>query len=100
MHGLSEMTIGGLRKEHLRYNSIGKIVSKKASDSAKRKQNLGIFVTEASVSNCFKKSPKIGTPEYHEFIKRNNEYKQKKLEEEKLEEEKLEKLKTETEKVI
>jgi len=41
MHGNALQTSGGLRKTDLKYNKWGKIVSKKASRSAKRTKNLG-----------------------------------------------------------
>ena len=40
MHGTAKMTGGGLTKKHLKYNKRGKIVSKKASKSAKKSNNL------------------------------------------------------------
>jgi predicted RNase H-like nuclease (RuvC/YqgF family) len=41
MHGTAEKTSGGLKKNDLKYNKYGKIVSKKASLSAKKVNNLG-----------------------------------------------------------
>jgi len=78
MHGLCERTQGGLRKEDLKYNPTGKIVSIRASENSKRNQNLGIFIKKAIIPNCFIKSPKIGTPEYEEYIKLDKEFKEKK----------------------
>ena len=43
MHGTALKTSGGLRKRDLKYNKSGKIVSKKASASAKRCNNLGLM---------------------------------------------------------
>ena len=40
MHGNAKMTGGGLRKKDLKYNKHGKIVSKKVSSMAKKKQRL------------------------------------------------------------
>ena len=40
MHGTAKMTSGGLMKKHLKYNKQGKIVSKKASNAAKKSKNL------------------------------------------------------------
>jgi hypothetical protein len=37
MHGGAEKTVGGLRKEDLMYNSAGRIVSKKKSQTMKKK---------------------------------------------------------------
>jgi hypothetical protein len=41
MHGTAEKTSGGLKQNDLKYNKYGKIVSKKASSSAKKVNNLG-----------------------------------------------------------
>ena len=40
MHGTAKKTSGGLTKSQLKYNKQGKIVSKKASTSAKKSNNL------------------------------------------------------------
>ena len=40
MHGTAKMTSGGLMKKHLKYNKRGKIVSKKASKTAKKLNRL------------------------------------------------------------
>ena len=40
MHGTAKKTSGGLAKNQLKYNKQGKIVSKKASKSAKKSNNL------------------------------------------------------------
>ncbi len=40
MHGNAKMTSGGLTKKHLTYNNAGKIVSKKASKTAKKLNRL------------------------------------------------------------
>lgn len=40
MHGTAKKTSGGLTKSQLQYNKQGKIVSKKASRSAKKSNNL------------------------------------------------------------
>ena len=40
MHGTAKKTSGGLVKSQLKYNKQGKIVSKKASKSAKKSNNL------------------------------------------------------------
>jgi hypothetical protein len=37
MHGGAEKTVGGLTKEHLMYNKVGRIVSKKKSETMKHK---------------------------------------------------------------
>lgn len=41
MHGNAVRTSGGLTKKDLKYNSQGKIVSRAASNAAKRNKNLG-----------------------------------------------------------
>ena len=66
-HGICTQTSGGLHKNDLIYNSIGKIVSKKASSSALKSKNLGKFLT-IPIPNIFTKSPKIGTNEYNNII--------------------------------
>jgi len=40
MNGTAEMTSGGLKKSNLKYNSQGRIVSKKKSMQAKKDQRL------------------------------------------------------------
>ncbi len=40
IHGNALQTTGGLKKDDLTYNSNGKIVSKKASKTAKKNNNL------------------------------------------------------------
>ena len=40
MHGTARRTSGGLRKQHLKYNKRGKIVSKRASARAKKENRL------------------------------------------------------------
>ncbi len=66
-HGICEQTSGGLHKDDLIYNSIGKIVSKKASSSAFKTKNLGNFLT-ITLPKKFNKSPKVGTIEYNDII--------------------------------
>jgi hypothetical protein len=41
--GTAMRTKGGLRRQHLKLNRIGTVVSIKASDAAKRNRNLGNF---------------------------------------------------------
>ena len=43
MHGTAMKTSGGLTKKNLRMNKHGRIVSIKASKSAKKNKNLGSF---------------------------------------------------------
>ena len=66
-HGICEKTSGGLRKNDLMYNSIGKLVSKKASKSAGKVKNLGNFLSVVS-KNEFTKSPKVGTIAYNNIM--------------------------------
>jgi hypothetical protein len=66
-HGICEKTSGGLRKNDLMYNSIGKLVSKKASKSAGKVKNLGNFLSVVS-TNTFTKSPKVGTIAYNNIM--------------------------------
>ena len=67
MHGTAKKTSGGLTKSHLKYNGQGKIVSKKASNAAKRNNNLvkAGWVTKKGVYGAFKKSPKRHTNHLH-----------------------------------
>lgn len=39
MHGTAEKTVGGLTKDHLKYNTAGRIVSKTKSQTMKRKMD-------------------------------------------------------------
>ena len=73
MHGTAEKTTGGLRKSDLKYNKFGKIVSKKASSSAKKNNNLikAGYKTEKGSFGSFLKG---GSNK-----KNNNENKQKKI---------------------
>ena len=52
MHGTAKKTSGGLTKNQLKYNSSGKIVSKKASALAKKNNRLvkAGFVTRKGMS--------------------------------------------------
>ena len=47
MHGTAKMTGGGLKKKQFKYNKHGKIVSRKASTSAKKTKNLQKAGTQA-----------------------------------------------------
>ena len=51
MHGTAKKTSGGLQKKDLKYNAQGKIVSKRASKSAKKSNNLvnAGYVTQKGV---------------------------------------------------
>merc|ERR1711998_156550 len=68
-HGTLEKTSGGLRKSDLMKNDRGKIVSKKASKSAKQNNNLGRFKKTKNSSN-FELSPAKGSVEYKELMKK------------------------------
>ena len=56
MHGTARKTGGGLRKKDLKYNKRGKIVSKKASKTAKNNNNLikAGYITKKGVFGVFK----------------------------------------------
>lgn len=49
MEGKAKMTSGGLTKKELKYNKQNKIVSKKASENAKREDRLGINSTNICI---------------------------------------------------
>lgn len=66
-HGICDKTSGGLTKKDLKYNKIGKIVSKKASRSAKKIKNLKKFIAPSNTYS-FSKSPKKGSPAYKKII--------------------------------
>ena len=68
MNGTCEKTSGGLKKNELKYNPNGKIVSKAASDRAKTNKNLGVFLVKKG-SEGFAKVPKKGTKAYKEILK-------------------------------
>jgi hypothetical protein len=60
MHGNAIQTAGGLKKKDLKYNSQGRIVSKKASLAAKKNKNLvnAGYVTKKGQFGAIKKSKK------------------------------------------
>ena len=72
MHGNAEKTSGGLRKEDLKRNKSGKIVSRKNSTRAKREQSPLFKIWGQSVAAAYKKPKyrgrfialKKGTPFY------------------------------------
>jgi len=68
--GLSRKTSGKLTKNDLKYNKKGNIVSKKASDAAKKRKNLGYFINNTK-KGFFTKQPRIGTKEYNDIIEKN-----------------------------
>ncbi|MCW5951167.1 MAG: hypothetical protein KIT69_02775 [Propionibacteriaceae bacterium] len=61
MHGTASHTSGGLHKEDLKYNNQGKIVSKKASDRAKKEKRLekAGYKTKKGEFGAFKDGKKI-----------------------------------------
>ena len=63
-HGNANKTTGGLIKSDLKQNDNGKIVSKKASTSAKKTQNLGEFQANGK---GFELAPKKGTKAHKEL---------------------------------
>lgn len=73
IHGKAKQTSGGLRKKDLKYNKRGKIVSKKASKTAKKNNNLvkAGFITKKGVFGVMKKG---GSNNNHESIKTLNIY--------------------------
>ena len=72
--GLAKQTSGGITKDGLKYNAKGDIVYKKASNSAKKKSNLGGFIYNAKKTpGQFKKQPKKGTPEYYKLLQKTQD---------------------------
>ena len=67
-HGNADKTTGGLKKEDLKQNENGKIVSKKASTAAKKTKNLGKF---QATGKGFALAPKKGT-KAHQDLKSGN----------------------------
>ena len=61
MHGTAKKTTGGLTKSQLKYNKSGKIVSKKASEAAKKNKNLvkAGYVTKKGVFGAFKSGKSV-----------------------------------------
>jgi len=55
--GTRSKTAGGLTKGDLRRNKVGKIVSKKASQGAKRKSNLGRYLSKKTKARKRKVKP-------------------------------------------
>ena len=66
-HGTLAKTSGGLTKSDLKKNEHGKIVSKKASASAKKNNNLGSFKKNKN-SKTFELSPAKGSVEYKKLL--------------------------------
>ena len=65
-HNTCERTAGGLRKSDLKYNKNGKIVSKRASSSAKKQNNLGVFLVDKN-SSKFELRPKRRSSAYNKL---------------------------------
>ena len=61
MHGTARRTSGGLRKQHLKYNKRGKIVSKRASARAKKENRLvkAGYKTKKGTFGSFKKGKRV-----------------------------------------
>ena len=76
-HGICDKTSGGLTKKDLKYNKIGKIVSKKASKSAKKAKNLKKFIAPSNTYS-FSKSPKKGSNAYKKIVELSNKQKKSK----------------------
>ena len=62
MHGKAKKTKGGLTKRQLKYNKQGKIVSRKASNAAKKSKNLikAGYITKKGQFGAIKVSKKGG----------------------------------------
>ena len=71
MNGTCEKTSGGLKKTQLKYNPNGKIVSKAASERAKKNKNLGVFLVKKG-SKGFEKIPKKGTKAYKAMLSKKS----------------------------
>ena len=70
--GLALQTSSGITKDGLKYNAKGDVVYKKASNVAKKKNNLGGFIENArKTPGVFKKQPKKGTPKYYELLNKS-----------------------------
>ena len=76
-HGNLDKTTGGLTKKDLMKNAQGKIVSRKASNAAKKNNNLGNFKQNKN-SNKFELSPKKGSKAYKELMNKKSNKKSKK----------------------
>jgi hypothetical protein len=61
MHGTARRTSGGLRKQHLKYNKRGKIVSKRASARAKKENRLvkAGYKTKKGTFGSFKNGTRV-----------------------------------------
>lgn len=66
MNGTCRETTGGLRAKDLKYNDNGKIVSKRASEQARKNKNLGVFQKNKG-SKGFALIPKKGSKAYKEM---------------------------------
>ena len=77
MNGTCEKTSGGLKKNQLKYNTNGKIVSKAASERAKKNGNLGPFLVKKG-STGFEKIPKKGTKAYKAMLSKKSSKKSSK----------------------
>ena len=60
--GSKDTTPGGLRKSDLTKNKYGKVVSRKASATAKRKNNLGAYQSSKAKKPAPKKKPRKKKP--------------------------------------
>ena len=76
MHDTASKTAGNLTKSDLKKNKYGKIVSKKASNLAKKNKNLGNFLAKSNSE--FKLNAKKGTKEYNK-IKNSNKKSKKSM---------------------
>ena len=60
--GSRDTTPGGLRKSDLTKNKYGKVVSRKASATAKRKNNLGVYQSSKAKKPAPKRKPRKKKP--------------------------------------
>lgn len=77
MHGVAHHTKGGLKKSNLKKTKDGRIVSKAASDAAKKRLKLKKsqskfkkFIEFAKRSKGFKLAPKKGTKAYKKIMRK------------------------------
>ena len=70
IHGIAKMTGGGLKKKDLKYNKQNKIVSRKASNTAKRVNKLvkAGYITRKGIFGVIKKGGMNNVPNYHKNI--------------------------------
>ena len=79
MHGTARRTSGGLRKQHLKYNKRGKIVSKRASARAKKENRLvkAGYKTKKGQFGSFRKGKRVSARRSRRKSKRHSRRRQK-----------------------